>query len=108
MHKHFQEATKTYSVGKTLYRFPDFINRKYFTPILKTVILTALVNSVIGPEIFTIQKQLPKVFLNFKSKLHKIHVKTPMPVSLFLIKLQGLELQLYLKTDSNAGVCFPV
>ena len=34
--------------GKTLYRFPDFINRKYFTLILKTIILTALVNSVTG------------------------------------------------------------
>ena len=43
-------------LGKTLYRFPDFIIRKYFTMILKTIILTPLVNSVTGMEIFTIQK----------------------------------------------------
>ena len=38
-------------------RFPDFINRKYFTLILKTMILTALINSVTSTEIFKIQKQ---------------------------------------------------
>ena len=30
-------------LGKTLYRFTDFINRKYFTLILKTLILIAVV-----------------------------------------------------------------
>ena len=74
---------KRIQLGKTLHRFPDFINRKYFTLILKTMILTALVNSVTGMEIFTIQKQPPEVLLKFKSKFHKIHGKTPMPVSLF-------------------------
>ena len=70
-------------LGKTLYRFPDFVNRKYFTLILKTMILTALLNSVTGMEIFTIQKQPPEVLLKFKSKFHKIHGKTPMAVPLF-------------------------
>ena len=70
-------------LGKTLYRFPDFINRKYFTLILKTIILTPLLNSVTGMEIFTIQKQPPDMLLKFKSKFHKIHGKTPMPVCLF-------------------------
>ena len=36
-------------------RFPDFINRKYFTLILKTMTLTALVNSAMGMEIFAIK-----------------------------------------------------
>ena len=45
---------KRIQLGKTLYRFPDFINSKYFTLILKT----ALVNSVTSMEIFTIQKLL--------------------------------------------------
>ena len=47
------------------------------------MILTALVNSVTGTEIFTLQKQPPEVFLKLKSKFHKIRGKTPMPVSLF-------------------------
>ena len=64
-------------------RFPDFVNRKYFTLILKTMILTALINSVTGTEIFKMQKQPPEVFLKFKLKLHKIHGKTPMPGFLF-------------------------
>ena len=74
---------KRIQLGKTLYRFPDFINRKYFTLILKTIILTPLLNSVTGMEIFTIQKQPPDMLLKFKSKFHKIHGKTPMPVLLF-------------------------
>ena len=74
---------KRIQLGKTLYRFPDFINRKYFTLILKTMILTALVNSVTGTEIFAIQKQPPEVFLKFKSKFDKIYGKTPMSVTLF-------------------------
>ena len=45
---------KHIQLGKTLYRFPDFINRKCFSLILKTMTLTALVNSVTGMEIFTI------------------------------------------------------
>ena len=74
---------KRIQLGKTLYKFPDFINRKYFTLILKTIILAALVNSITGMEIFTIQKQTPEALLKFKSKFHKIHGKAPMPVSLF-------------------------
>ena len=74
---------KRIQLGKTLYRFPDFINRKYFTLILKTMILTALVNSVTGTEIFSIQKQPPEFFLKFKSKFHRICGKTTMPVSPF-------------------------
>ena len=70
-------------LGKTLYRFPNFINRKYFALILNTMILTASVNSITGTEIFAIQKQPLEVLLKFKSKFHKIHGKTPMPVSLF-------------------------
>ena len=70
-------------LGKTLDRFPDFINRKYFTQILKKMILTALLNSVTGKEIFTIQKQPLEVLLKFKSKFDNIDGKTPMPVSLF-------------------------
>ena len=58
--------------GKTLYRFPDFISRKYFTLILKTMILTALVNSVTGMEIFTLQKQPAEILVRFKSKFQKI------------------------------------
>ena len=58
--------------GKTLYRFPDFISRKDFTLILKTMILTALVNSVTGMEIFTLQKQPAEILLRFKSKFQKI------------------------------------
>ena len=54
---------KRIQLGKTLYRFPDFINRKYFTLILKTMILTALVNFVTSTEIFKIQKQPPEMFL---------------------------------------------
>ena len=69
--------------GKTFYRFPDFINRKYFTLIFKAMVLTALVNSVAGMEIFTIQKQPREMLLELKSKFHKILRKTPMPVSLF-------------------------
>ena len=53
--KHCKRSQKTYSAGKNLYRFPDFINRRYFTVILKTMILTALVNSVTGTEIFKIR-----------------------------------------------------
>ena len=54
------------------------------------MILTALVNSVTGTDIFTIQKQPSEVFLKFKSNFHKIH--GAMPVSLFK------------KTDSDTGV----
>ena len=74
---------KRIQLGKTLYRFPQFIKRKYFTLILKTMILIAMVNCVAGTEIFTIQKQPPEVFLKFKSKFHKIHGKTLMPMPLF-------------------------
>ena len=48
---------KRIQLGKTFYRFPDFTNRIYFTLTLKTMILTALVNSVSGMDIFTIQTQ---------------------------------------------------
>ena len=68
---------------KASYRFPDFINRKYLTLILKTMILIALVNSVTSTEFSKIQKQPPDVFLKFKLKFHKIHWKTAMPGSLF-------------------------
>ena len=74
---------KPTELGKTLYRFPDFINRKYLTLILKTMVLIALVNSVTSTEFFKIQKQPPDVFLKFKLKFHKIHWKTAMPGSLF-------------------------
>ena len=74
---------KRIQLRKTLPRFHDFINGKYFTLILKTMILTALVNSVIDKESFTIQKLPPGVFLKFKSKSHKIQGKTPTPDSLF-------------------------
>ena len=62
---------KRIQLGKTLYRFPDFINRKYFTLILKTMILTALVNSVTGMEIFTMQKQPPEMLLKFTKFMGK-------------------------------------
>ena len=74
---------KRIQLRKPLRRFHDFINRKYFTLILKTMILTALVNSVIDTESFTVQKQPPGVFLKFKSKFPQIQGKTPMPVSFF-------------------------
>ena len=74
---------KRIQLGKTLYRYPDFINRKYFTLILKTMILTALVNFVTSTEIFKIQKQPPEMFLKFKLKFRKIHGKRPMAGSLF-------------------------
>ena len=74
---------KPTELGKTLYRFPDFINRKYLTLILKTMVLIALVNSVTSTEFFKIQKQPPDVFLKLKLKFHKIHWKTAMPGSLF-------------------------
>ena len=41
---------KRIQLEKALYRFPDFINRKYFTMILKAMILSALVNSVANTE----------------------------------------------------------
>ena len=74
---------KRMQLGKTLYRFPDFINRKYAKLTLKTMILTALANSVTSTEIVELQKQPPVVFLKFKLKFHKIHGKTPMPGSRF-------------------------
>ena len=83
---------KRIQLGKTLHRFPDFINRKHITLILKTMILTALVNSGTGMEIFATQKQSPGVFLQFKSNFHKIHGKTPIPMSHLC---QGLGLQLF-------------
>ena len=82
---------KSIQLGKTLNRFPYFINRKHITWILKTMILTALVNSGTGMEIFAIQKQSLGVLLQFKSNFHKIHGKTPIPVSHLC---QGLGLQL--------------
>ena len=90
--------------GKTLYRFPDFINRKYFTLILKTMILTALVNSVTGTEIFKIQKQPPKVFLKFKLKFYKIHGKH-LCQGLFFNKVAALRpATLLKKIDSDTSV----
>ena len=74
---------KRIQLREILYRFHDFINRKYFTPILKKMIVTALVNSATDTEIFTIQKQSPEVFLKFKSNFYKIYAKTPISVSLF-------------------------
>ena len=74
---------KRIHLAKTLDRFPDFIIGKYFTLTLKTMILTALVNSVSGTEIFRIQKQPLEVFLKFKSEFHRIRGKVPMSVSPF-------------------------
>ena len=37
--------------GKALHRFPDFINRIYFTLIFKVMVLTALVNFAAGMEV---------------------------------------------------------
>ena len=75
---------KRIQLGKALYRFSHFINRKSFTLNLKMMILIALVNSVTGMELFTMQKiEHNTVLLKFKSKFHKIHGKTPMVVSLF-------------------------
>ena len=81
-------------LGKTLYRFPDFINRKYFTLILKTMILTALLNSVTVMEIFSIQKQPPEVLLKIKSKVSQNSRKNTYASASFLIKLQSLGLKL--------------
>ena len=74
---------KRIQLRQTLYRFHDFINRKYFTLIFRKMIVTALVNSATDAEIFTIQKQSLEVFLKFKSNFHKIYAETPMSVSLF-------------------------
>ena len=74
---------KRIQLRKALYRFPDFNKGKYFTLVLKTIILIPLVIFATGTEIFKIQKQPPKVFLKFKGKFHKIHGKTPMSGSLF-------------------------
>ena len=92
--------------GKTLYRFPDFINRKYFTLILKTMILTALVNSVTGMEIFTIRKQPPTVLLKFKSKFRKIHGKH-LCECLFFNEVAGLR-PATLQKNRLQHRCFPV
>ena len=72
---------KRIQLGKTLLRFSRFFNKKYFTLFLKTMILTALANPVIGTEVFKLPKQPPEVFLKFKLKFHKIHGKGPMPGS---------------------------
>ena len=72
---------KRIQLGKTLLRFSRFFNKKYFTLFLKTMILTALANSVIGTEVFKLPKQPPEVFLKFKLKFHKIHGKGPLPGS---------------------------
>ena len=97
---------KRIQLGKTLYRFPDFINRKYFTLILKTMILTALVNSVTGMEIFTIRKQPPTVLLKFKSKFRKIHGKH-LCECLFFNEVAGLR-PATLQKNRLQHRCFPV
>ena len=45
-----KDYKKRIPLGKTLYRFPDFIKIKYFTLVLKTKILIALVNSVTSTD----------------------------------------------------------
>ena len=70
------------------------------------MILTALVNSVSGMEIFTIQKQLPEALLKFKSKFHKIHGKTPCQC-LFFNKVAWLRPATLLKNRLRHS-CFPV
>ena len=102
-----RDYKKRIQLGKTFHRFPDFINRKYFTLILKTMILTELVNCVTGLEIFTIQKEPPEVLLKFKSIFHKIDRKSPMPVPLFLNKVAGLRRATLLKNIFRHR-CFPV
>ena len=56
VHKHLQEATKSVFSREKLYIDFMILLTKYFTLILKTMILTALVNSVAGTQIFEIQK----------------------------------------------------
>ena len=75
---------KRIQLGKTLYRFPDVINRKYFTMILKTIILTALVSSVTDTEEAATGGAL-KIQIKVPQNLRE---NTYARVS-FLIKLQG-------------------
>ena len=73
---------KRIQLGKTLYRFADFINRNYITLILKTMILTALVNSVTD-----MQKQPPGGVPRKRcsENMQQIYRRTPMPSVLLLI-----------------------
>ena len=83
---------KRIQVGKTLYRFPDFINRKYFTLNLKTMILTALVNSVTGN--FHNTEAATGGALKIQIKVSQNSRENTYASVSFLIKLQGLGLQL--------------
>ena len=94
---------KRIQLGKTFYRFPDFTNRIYFTLTLKTMILTALVNSFSGMDIFTIQTQPPEVLLKFKLKFRKVLGKN-LCHCLFFNKVARLRPATLLKKDSDTGV----
>ena len=85
---------KRIQLGKTLYRFPDFINKKYFTLILRTMFLTPLGNSVTGMEISTMQKQPAEGHFKIQIKVSQNSRENTYANVSFLIKLQGLGLQL--------------
>ena len=104
VHRHLPELTKKrIQLGKTLYRFPDFINRKYFTLILKIMILLNCTGKFCY-QYGTFQNTDAPI-----GRVLKIQIKvsqnswenTSARVSL-LITFQTLGLQLYKKTDSDS------
>ena len=98
---------KRIQLGKTLYRFPDFINRKYFTLILKTMILTALVNSVTCMEMFTIQKPPKKAARKIQIKVSQSSRENTYASVSFFSKVAGLRPATLLKNRLRHR-CFPV
>ena len=98
---------KRIQLGKTLYRFPDFINRKYFTLILKTMILTALVNSVTCMEMFTIQKPPKKAARKIQIKVSQSSRENTSASVSFFSKVAGLRPATLLKNRLRHR-CFPV
>ena len=73
---------KRIQLGKTLHKFPDFINRNYFTLILKKMNLTSLVNSVTGMKFHNTEAATGGA-LKLQIKVSQNSQKTSLPVSLF-------------------------
>ena len=86
--------------------YTDFLIllQKIFYIILRTMILTALVDSAAGIEIFTVQKQPPEVLLNSNQNFTKFTGKH-LCQCLFFHKVAGLRPATLLKSRLRHSSC---
>ena len=86
---------KLIQLRKTLYRFPDFINRKYFTLILKNDAINCAGKFCYRHGLFHNTKAATGDVLKTQMKVSQNSLENTYVSVSSLIKLQGLGLQLY-------------